>query len=129
MNSRFLLGSAAVIQLASGLALLFAPREVLASFGGTIDDPIIPIIQVLSGAVSGLGIMTWLLRRAPFGGIYGRPLLLANLTFSLVGSLTLLKVAFRTPGAIPLWGCAIVLGLLALGFGLAMYRSPEELRS
>ncbi|MBL7980346.1 MAG: hypothetical protein JNL52_00915 [Flavobacteriales bacterium] len=96
MNSRSLLTSSALFLALVGLALTFAPAEVL----GTTNEQYTVIGQLLGAALCGAACINWMARSAPMGGIYGRPLASGNLVHFLVGGLALVKVA---PHLQPVW--------------------------
>ncbi len=57
------------------------------------------------------------------GGIYGRPLLLCNLTLYFVSTTTLLKAAKWSP-ADPLLAAGLVAGVMTVVYGRLLFRSP-----
>lgn len=75
--------------LGLGAVFVFAPAEAGAALTGQ-GDPL--AFSLLGGAIFGLGMMTWMTRRQPLGGVYGRPVLMANLVHFVIGGLTLLRV-------------------------------------
>lgn len=78
---RLLSVSAALLGLL-GLALLFLPREVAltAGLGPEAELP----VQLMAGGFLGVAILNWAGRGAIYGGIYGRPLVLANFAFGMI---------------------------------------------
>lgn len=112
----------AVLLAACGAVLLFLPEEVGAAFDGSTGGE--GLVQVLGAALLGFAAMTWLVRRAPVGGIYGRPVVGGLQAFTVVGVLSLLGNLPPAPGP-AYWGLAAV---LALGAGLSLWlmrTSPE----
>ncbi len=75
MTSTLISVASATILLLAGLPLLFAPDAVLPRF------PVAGIWlgQLLGAAWLGVAALNWLSRSAVLGGIYGRPVVLANL--------------------------------------------------
>lgn len=96
MNSRTLLTASALFLGMAGLALTFAPAELL----GTTSDQHTVVGQLLGAALCGAACINWMQCGAPMGGIYGRPLAIGNLVHFLVGGLALVKVA---PHLQPAW--------------------------
>jgi hypothetical protein len=72
--------SAAVLLVVGG-AGLFAARETATWLGAPEAGPTSVIIQIAASAMLGLAVMNWLLCKNRIGGIYARPLCLANLLF------------------------------------------------
>ena len=108
--------AAALLQALFGAACLFLP----ASLGG---DSISagPVIQLLGAALLGFAALNWLSRGAPLGGIYGRPVVLANFANAAIGTLLLGKAAWGQPGSLPIWTMLIPYALGALAFGHRLF--------
>jgi hypothetical protein len=70
--------------------------------------------------------LNWLQQGALLGGIYGRPLVLANLTLYFVGAMVMLR-AVREPDATrALWWIAVPLAVLAVVYGVLLLRGPLD---
>lgn len=125
MNTRWLLGSCAVVLGASGAALTFAPQEVAALSGWADAGPPPFVLQLLGAAYLALALLDWMVRRSVIGGIYGRPVVLANLVHFTVAAFA----ALGTEGAVrsvPVLGAAAVCAVFAFAFGWVMMRHPGD---
>lgn len=126
MRTQPILLSSAVFLGVLAIFLLFAPVESLSFllFGYGSLLPALPG-QLLSAPLLGLSALNWLSRGSPVGGIYGRPLLIANLIHFIVGSLVLLRpmVFLRLAAFAPwvLFGLYVVFAVL---FALLLLRKP-----
>lgn len=109
----------AALLFVAGGALLFLPEE-LGSVLGLGEGARLPL-AVLGGALIGLGELNWMTRSTPQGGIYGRPLVMANLAHFTIGGLTLAKHG----GTLPLWSVAAVYVLGALFYGVLLFVPPN----
>lgn len=118
MSTRFLATVSAVLLGAAGVALLFAADDLLASLAGTNDRIVVAMAQLLGGAWMGLAWATWLTRGTPQGGIYGRPIVLANATLYFVSALVCARGA---AGSTSMLAVAIVAGVMAAAYGLVMF--------
>jgi hypothetical protein len=126
MRTQLILVSSAVFLGVLALFLLFAPVEslsfLLLGYGSLL--PSLPA-QLLSAPLLGLSALNWLSRGSTVGGIYGRPLLIANLIHFIVGSLVLLRpmVFLRLAAFAPwvLFGLYVVFAVL---FALLLLRKP-----
>lgn len=103
------LQASAILLGALGIALLFAPVEASAAFGWGATSP--AAASVAAGGVLAIAILNWMGKRAVYGGIFGRPIVLANLTLSMCGGLALLKLQL-TGGAPPLGWMPVLILLL-----------------
>lgn len=114
---------AGCVQGVAGLVLLFAPEEAAGLLGVDAVRPVPWLVQVLGCALLGMGTMNWLQRRAAVGGIYGRPLVLMNLSFAVPAFLSGLREVAARP-ALPMLGAVVVMGVFAVAFSLRLYGAP-----
>jgi len=127
MNPRGLLVTAAVLLGSGGWVLLFLPAEVGARLGLIRPGEATVALELFGGALLSVGMLNWLARGAIYGGIYGRPIALADFLFCGITGATLLRVAVRggvggAGGALP--GLLAVGGaffLLTVGFGWILF--------
>lgn len=112
--------------LVVGIALTFFPEEIGTSLWGPGTPAI--VMALLGAAVLGLGMLNWFSRRAPIGGIYGRPVLLANLVHFVVGGMALLRQCLAG-GATPwIWMVTMVYLAGMAFYGLLMFVGPVPRR-
>ncbi len=110
----------ALAQIALGIGLIFAPAEAAGLLFTDAGTPPV-LLSLVGAALFGFGQLNWLTRRMPVGGIYGRPVVMANLSHFVVGGLALLRAA-DTP---LLWSlCAFYL-TGAVFYGLLLFTSPK----
>jgi hypothetical protein len=120
-----LLVAASIVYAMVGLPLLFAGDAVLRRLDGTGGPAAVWIAGMLGAALGGMALLNWFNRHTLMGGIYGRPLLLANL-------LLLSNVAFssvrmwRTHGQPVFAICAGVGGVLLVLFGRRLFVAPAS---
>jgi hypothetical protein len=118
--------TSAAVLLAGGVALLFASDVLLPLLVPGFPAAGAWLGQLLGAAWLGVAALNWLHRGTLLGGIYGRPVVLANLVLYFVGALSLLR-ALAEPG-VPraLWGLAVPLALLAVVYGVLLLRGPLD---
>ena len=128
ISSRVSRASAIVLAL-GGVALLFAPDVILPALVPGFPPSAAWLAQLLAAAWLGVAALDWLQRATLLGGIYGRPVVLANLALYFIGDLAVLR-ALREPDAPrALWIIAVPATLLAIAYGALMLRGPfDELR-
>ena len=104
-----------------GLALTFAPAELLALLDASASAPLTVVLQLAGASYLGLALVNWTARGLIIGGIYARPLSLGNFVHFLTGSMALLKF-LPSAGLQPLL-LALLVGyaMLAVGFGYLMF--------
>jgi hypothetical protein len=120
--TRLLASASAVLLGSSGFALLFAADEALQRLGGS--GPAAAVAgQLLGGAWLALAVATWITRGAPQGGIYGRPIVLANMWVYTITALVCLR-AFSVGAAVST--AAVVSAALAVSSAYLLFRGPFD---
>lgn len=119
--ARRILTGAALFLGATGLAFLFAPEEAGRFLGLLVVPagvPTGPGLELFGGALVGLALLDWAGRGAIYGGIYGRPIALANLLVGFASGLTLLRAGAGLRAALLGWTFLALAGAFAwLVFG------------
>ncbi|MDT0631063.1 hypothetical protein RQM47_02085 [Rubrivirga sp. S365] len=113
----------AVLLAAAGAVFLFVPDIVFpdARAGG----PAALAAQLFGAALLGFAALCWAGRGALLGGIYGRPIVVGNQAFAVVG--TLVVLGGLPPEAGPgLWGLLAVLVFGAALWSVLLFRSPRR---
>lgn len=125
MQTKLVMTSSAVLMGAAGIILTFAPDIVSASLNLGIDDPVIFLFQILGAFYFAFGMLNWMTRTSLIGGIYNRPIAVANFSHFLIAGLALVKGLMANPD-LPavLWVLGIVYIVYGLSFGLIIFRHP-----
>ena len=123
MDARRVLIASSVALGAAGLTAIFLPQEALARMGVHASVQGVTLVQLLGAALLGFAFLNWSAKGSRVGGIYNRPLVLANLVHFVTGALTLARLV---PGrwSIPLVAVTIVYGLLATAFAGLLFGDP-----
>jgi hypothetical protein len=102
----------ALLLAGCGIAALFAPQEIAAFLGapGIGAGPL--LVQMAGAGLFALGLLDWISRFSTIGGIYGRPVLLANFAYFFSASATLFHHASAAGSARAEW--------IAVGIGAVM---------
>lgn len=114
----------AALLLVAGIALLFAPDQVLPNVVPAYPKAALWLAQLLGAAWLGVAGLNWLHRASLLGGIYGRPVVVANMTLYFVSALVLLKAAGRMGASPALWPVSTVVAVLAAAYGYLLFRGP-----
>jgi hypothetical protein len=123
--SRLLMGVSAAVLAAFGLAGSFLPHETLGRLGAAPSAPLVLLLQAFGAVCLGFALLDWMSRHATLGGIYGRPLVVGNLLHFASAALAFFKLMLRNPELRTLWPLGLVYALLALGFGVVLFRQPS----
>ena len=124
MKIQPLLFASALLLMGLGIVTLFAPDEIagLLSRSGQATSGV--VVQILAGALFALGILDWMNRYATIGGIYGRPVVLANFAFFFITATTLARLALATGAGVALWGATGVCAVLAALYAQLFFGAP-----
>ena len=110
----------------ASLALIFTTDELLelASAAGTVLE--IALLQLLGAALFGLAMLNWMSRYSRIGGIFGRPLVIANFANAFIAAMMLVHL-WREDGLST--ALRIALGfyaVFALAFGAKLFLPARE---
>lgn len=121
-----LLVFSAVLYLLAGAAALFAPQELLSFAGAVPGDLNVSLLQAVGAAFLGFGMLNWLSRFSRIGGIYGRPVVVANFAHAFAAAALLVKAVPRGNGSPLAWAALGIYGVLALLFGIKLFGSGSK---
>lgn len=121
-NTRMLMTVTAVVLGSAGLLCLFLPAE-LAGFYGLAAPAEVPIQLVGAGLLS-MACLDWMGRSAVYGGIYGRPIVVANLAFGAISAGSLASAVLEGMLDARGWIPAALMLMHMLAFGSLMWRPP-----
>ena len=123
MSSRLIASSSAALLFVSGAALLFAADVIVPAGVAGFDAAHAWLAQLLGGAWLGLAAVNWLTRRTVLGGIYGRPVVLANLWMYFINTTVLADAASAANMAI-VTPAGAVSAVMAVAYGVLLFRAP-----
>ncbi len=123
MNTKLLMTISAVILGATGIVLTFVPQEVSRFFN--LAESTALLFQILGALYFGFAMLNWTAKANLIGGIYSRPVAIANFTHFLVGGLALIKWVLNNTNVSYLWVGAILYLLLALLFAQVLFTNPR----
>jgi hypothetical protein len=125
MNTKLIMSLCAVSLAAAGLSLSFLPEEISAALGMDATKLVQLTFQLLGALYFGFALLNWMAKGSTIGGIYNRPMALANLAHFLAGALALVKAVWSDP-ELPYaaWILAGWYTLFAVLFALVVFRNP-----
>ena len=115
-----MMASSALFMGALGIAASFFSHELLRFVGAAVQTPTVLLMQVCGALYVGFAFLNWYLRGFVIGGIYNRPLALANLLHFAVVAVTLVKAAPALDSGL-VWVITGVYVVFAAWFGLVMF--------
>ena len=109
----------------TGIILSFIPLEILSYLGLESSKPLLFLLQILGALYFGFAMLNWMTKSSLIGGIYNRPVAIANFSHFLIAALALLKGVTANP-ELPV-ALRIVAGIyliFAVSFGIILFRHP-----
>jgi hypothetical protein len=117
MNTKLLMTSSSLILALAGMFALFAPDVLLALLGVPIANPLSVLIQLMGALYFSMAMMNWTAKDSAIGGIYARPVSIANFSHFFIGTLLLAKVVLSNAFNL---STALVLAVYAI-FAILFY--------
>lgn len=124
LDSRVVMSLSAAFLGVLGLALTFAPHEVLTALGVDAADAMPLLLQLTGASLVGWALVNWTARGVIVGGIYARPLSLGNFLHFFVGACALGKFVFAGTSTPVLLGLLAGYAGFAVAFGALMFGAP-----
>jgi hypothetical protein len=125
MNTKLIMISSAVLMALIGIALSFFPGEIAVFIGVGFAQTFQLILQLSGALYFAFAMLNWMAKGSHIGGIYNRPIAIANFTHFLMGGLALIKIIMNNPGITPaIWILAGLYSLFAVLFGWILMRNP-----
>jgi hypothetical protein len=124
MKAKLIMIGSAIALAIAGLALTFIPQETAQALNIPKHQVTIVALQLLGGLYLGFAILNYMTRNTIIGGIYGRPLVLANLVHFVTGYFALNDLA--TPSTIKVITLCYVLFAFAFAYLMATHPSKAK---
>jgi hypothetical protein len=128
MRNNPLLMASSAIYAGAGVPLLFAADELQRRVDGNVSPTGVWMGGMLGGALVAFALLNWFNRTQMIGGIYGRPLLIANLMLLTNIVFPALRVWRTNAHPLPATMAALF-GVLLLLFGRLLFRTPPQVGS
>jgi uncharacterized protein with PQ loop repeat len=133
MHTKILMTLSAAFLAALGIAATFLPQEIAARYGApAVSVPATLLIQIAGALYLAFAILNWTVRNSPIGGIYNRPVALANVVHFTIAAITLLKAALAHSAANPFSRSPEIISVtvfycaFAIWFGLVFITHPIQ---
>ena len=126
MNTKLIMTISAALLAVAGISLSFFPNEISNYIGlGVTKTPQL-VLQALGALYFGFAMLNWMAKGSFIGGIYAKPLVVANLSHFTIGGLSLIKGVLSIPN--PSYPLVILTGgylIFATIFGILFMRNPS----
>ncbi len=125
MNTKIVMTASSLIMGLTGMMLSFIPLEILSYLGVESSKPQLFLLQILGALYFGFAMLNWMNKSSLIGGIYNRPVAIANFSHFLIACLALIKGVVANPelpGALSI--AAGIYLIFAVSFGIILFRHP-----
>ena len=109
-----------------GLVMLFAADAALPAVIPAFPISALWLGQVIAAAWLAIAAFNWQSRSAILGGIYGRPIVYANVLLYMVTALGVVKAALDAQASVWLWVVVAPSAVFALFYGALLLRGPFD---
>ena len=129
MNTKLIMTLSAIFLLSAGIFLTFAPDLMLNFLNLETNQTSLFLIQLIGALYFGFGMLNWMNKGRPIGGIYNRPVAISNLCHFMVAGLALLKGITSTDLPFTIYILAAVYAVFGIAFGIILFRNPTTDKS
>ena len=108
-----------------GISLIFLPNEILDYLELSVSETLQLLMQIIGSLYFALAILNWMSKGSIIGGIYNRPIAMANLAHFVIAGLALIKGILANPSlSYVIWSIAIIYSIFAIFFGIVAFKHP-----
>lgn len=125
MNTKLIMTLSACYMYSIGILLTFAPDLILDYLSLVPNQITLFLLQIIGALYFGFGMLNWMNKGRPIGGIYNRPVAIANLSHFMIAGLALLKGLSSTANiSLAIWTLGIIYSVFGIAFGILLFRHP-----
>lgn len=125
MNTKFIMTASAIILGTVGLIVTFTPDLILGYLHLEAGKTAVFLMQILGALYCGFAMLNWMTKTSLIGGIYNRPIAIANFAHFLIAGLAIVKGLISDPHlSIVIWTGGVIYFTLAISFGIILFRHP-----
>lgn len=127
MNTKMTMTLSALTKGAIGIFLSFSPDIILTHLEIEVNRMIVFLMQILGALYFAFAMLNWMSKSSIIGGIYNRPIAVANFTHFLIAGLALIKGIISTP-ELPLviWVLALIYAIFGCLYGIILFVHPYQ---
>lgn len=126
LRTRTLMTLSAAVMAVLGIGITFLPQELLAHVGVRSEGAPVLLMQMLGALYLGFAALNWMNRGSHLGGVYGRPITLANFVAFAVAAVALLKGAIALRFPLEVTAMAAIYSVFGVWFGLVLFTHPAS---
>lgn len=125
MNTKLVMTLSAAILGLAGIALTFLPAEILTGLAISPSKPQEYLLQIIGALYFAFAMLNWMTKSSLIGGIYNRPVAVANFTHFVIVALAMVKGVISNPGLpVGILATTLIYSIFAVLFGIILFRHP-----
>lgn len=125
MNSKIIMTSSAAVLAAAAFIFTFMPLEFLRYTNLESTKTAELFVQVLGALYFGFAMLNWMTRTSIIGGIYNKPIAVANFSHFFIAGIALVKAVLYNPDlSYAIWIIAVIYAFFTICFGIIFSRNP-----
>ncbi|HMG90461.1 MAG TPA: hypothetical protein VK589_10380, partial [Chryseolinea sp.] len=97
MNTKIVMTIGSIVLGATGAMLIFASDIVLRNLSIEINQSSLLLGQIVGALYFGYSMLNWMTKESLIGGIYNRPVAVANFTHLMIAGLAIVKALISNP--------------------------------
>ena len=127
MNTKSLMTWSAITLALIGISLIFFPKEILDYFELSVSETLELLMQIIGSFYFAFAMLNWMSKESIVGGIYNRPIAIANLTHFVIAGLSLIKgILSNSSLSYIIWSITIIYSIFAILFGIVAFKHPAS---
>jgi hypothetical protein len=127
MNTKPIMVLSAIFLAVIGLACTFMPQEITAFTGLGFTKIYQLQLQIMGALFFAFAMLNWMAKGAIIGGIYNKPIAIANFAHFFIGGVALVKAVVGTIHLhYTVWIIAAIYSIFAILFGIIFSRHPSQ---
>jgi hypothetical protein len=129
MNTKWIMTITALLFAIIGIFLSFAPDYVMTLMKISPNPVTQLVLQLLGATYYAFAMLNWMAKGSIIGGIYNRPVSVANFTHFLIGGMALARAAFghyNLPMIVGVFAGFYIVGALIFGLMLSKHPGPKS---
>ena len=123
MNTKLLMTTTSLMLGMAGVFALFTPDVLWVMIGVPVANPLSVLIQLLGALYFSMALMNWTAKDSAIGGIYARPVSLANFAHFFIGTLLLIRYQLSNEFNLTIFLVLIVYVVFATLFYWLVFRA------
>ncbi len=123
MNTKILMTSSSLTLALAGVFILFAPDVLLSAVDVSVTAQSSVLVQLLGALYFSFALMNWTAKDSAIGGIYARPVSLANFSHFFSGTLLLAKYLLSNEFNLPILLVTLLYTIFAAFFCWLVFRA------